>query len=121
MKHENVIIILRKSPYGHLSQIEGSRLAVGMTFSDIAPKVILCDDAVLGATKEQDSEGIYISPFSKVFNILKKNQVPILLVKEHLKKRGFSELDLDESLSVKRISLTELSELISEADGVLTL
>jgi sulfur relay (sulfurtransferase) DsrF/TusC family protein len=106
-----IVIILRKPPHGSLYPAEGLRVAVAVSASET--KVVSIGDSVYAFLKEVD-----MTLYKHHLDFLKETEIPVLIDKDSLEKRGLAEGDLVAAVTVKEHS--EILDTIAEADATLT-
>ena len=117
-----ITIVLDRSPFGTVWNIEGLRIASGIASLDMDVKLLFIDDGVFNAIKNQKPEAIMRSPVTQLIQLVKmiSESAEVLVVRESLKERGLSEEDLDENYDPKIIPLEEVTQTISESFSTIT-
>ncbi|HHS94412.1 MAG TPA: sulfurtransferase complex subunit TusC [Rhodobacterales bacterium] len=123
----------RRAPYGTIYALESLEVVlIGAAFEqDVA--LAFVDDGVFQLTKGQNTDGIGVKNFSPTFRALGDYDVQKLYVeRESLEERGLSEDDLmeivyededddwEEKPAVRVISRAEMSDVMADADVVLS-
>ncbi|MCK4434351.1 DsrE family protein [Candidatus Bathyarchaeota archaeon] len=108
---KNIVVILRKPPHGSLYPAEGLRVAVAVSASETT--VVSIGDSVYAFLKETD-----MTLYKHHLGFLKETEIPVLIDKDSMEKRGLTEGDLVDAVTVKGHS--EILSTIAEADATLT-
>ncbi|RME18696.1 MAG: sulfurtransferase complex subunit TusC [Alphaproteobacteria bacterium] len=127
------LYVNRKAPYGTIYALESLEVVlIGAAFEqDVA--LAFLDDGVFQLTKGQNTEEIGMKNFSPTFRALGDYDVQKLYVeRESLEERGLSEDDLIEVVyededddwaekpAIRVISRAEMSDVMAEADVILS-
>jgi len=108
---KKIVVILRKPPHGSLYPAEGLRVAVAVSASET--KVVSIGDSVYAFLKETD-----MTLYKHHLDFLKETEIPVLVDKDSLEKRGLTEGDLVDAVTVEERN--EILSTIAEADATLT-
>jgi sulfur relay (sulfurtransferase) DsrF/TusC family protein len=112
----SICVFVRKAPYGTEDAFAGLKLGLATIANGMETKVILVDDGVYNAVKNQNSEEIGMPLISDAINDLISLDVKIYCVENHLIERGIQKDDLMEELIF--IDENEISKLSLECDAV---
>jgi sulfur relay (sulfurtransferase) DsrF/TusC family protein len=107
---------VRKAPYGTEDAFAGLKLGLSTIANGMETKVILIDDGVYNAVKNQSSEKIGMPLIIDAINDLTSLDVSIYCVEDHLKERDIQKEDLLEELIF--IDEKEISQLSLSCDAV---
>jgi tRNA 2-thiouridine synthesizing protein C len=115
---ESVLVLLRTSPYGNVSNGEGFRICIGLAACDIAVEAVLMDDGVYAALKGQKPNKIGMSSLERAYGGIKENfNVPLFVHQESMERRKISAGEL---IAAQEITTAEIRGKIAEAKAVLT-
>lgn len=127
------LYVNRRAPYGTIYALESLEVVlIGAAFEqDVA--LAFVDDGVFQLTKGQNTDGIGVKNFSPTFRALGDYDVQKLYVeRESLEERGLSEDDLmkivyededddwEEKPAIRVISRAEMTDVMADADVVLS-
>lgn len=123
----------RKAPYGTIYALESLEVVLIAAAFDQDISLVFADDGVFQLTKNQDTDGIGMKNFSKIYSALGDYDIKKIYVeKESLEERGLSTADLQElkyededddwaeKESLFVVGREELANIISEQDIVLS-
>jgi len=108
---KKIVVILRKPPHGSLYPAEGLRVAVAVSASET--KVVSIGDSVYAFLKEVD-----MTLYKHHLDFLRETEIPVLIDKDSLEKRGLTKKELVDAVTVKERN--EILSTIAEADATLT-
>ena len=108
---KKIVIILRKPPHGSLFPAEGLRVAVAVSASDT--KVVSIEDSVYAFLREAD-----MTLYKHHLDFLRETEVPVIVDKHSLERRGLTEEDLVDAVTLKEHS--KVLNIMAEADATLT-
>jgi sulfur relay protein TusC/DsrF len=112
----SMCVFVRKAPYGTEDAFAGLKLGLATIANGMDTKVILLDDGVYNAVKNQSSEKIGMPLIIDAINDLISLDVKIYCVENHLEERGIQKDDLVKELVF--IDVNEISQLCLEADAI---
>jgi sulfur relay (sulfurtransferase) DsrF/TusC family protein len=118
---KSLLVITHTGPHGTMDGFEQLRMAkLFKRAGECAVNVVLVDDGVYYALKNQNSEDLGIPPYEVVLmHVAQMMKIqPIYIVKESLQERGLNESSLDESLGYKLIGFSEMEGLLQEASVI---
>ncbi len=127
------LYVNRKAPYGTIYALESLEVVlIGAAFDQDVSLAFL-DDGVFQLVKSQDTKDIGVKNFSPTFRALGDYEVTKLFVeKESLDERGLTADDLQEIMwedededyaekpSIRIISRTEMADVMSDQDVILS-
>jgi len=93
-------IVLRKPPHGSMYPAEGLRLGVACYRLD--PTVIAIDDGVFTYLKDTDK-----TVYQKHIDFLIECEIPLLVDKASLEKRGLSKSDLIDGVEITETNIIQ--------------
>ena len=96
---------------------EGFRIATAMIAMDILPQLLFIDDGVHCLLKNQRPEAARSNSYERLKALA--DLVGLYAVTDSIARRNLKIIDLDESLSVKLLSMDEATILIMENDAVM--
>ncbi|UCE38546.1 MAG: DsrE family protein [Thermoplasmata archaeon] len=108
--------MVRKAPYGTEDAFAGLKLGLATIANGMETKIILTEDGVYNAMKNQNPEKIGMPLIVDAVNDLISLDVKIYCVEDHLKERGIKKEDLLEELVF--IGEKEISDLSLGCDVV---
>lgn len=108
---KSIVVILRKAPHGSLYPAEGLRVAVAVSASETT--VVSIEDSVYAFLKDSD-----MTLYKHHLDFLKEAEIPVLVDKDSLEKRGLTGDYLLDAAMAKEHS--EILDAIAEADVTLT-
>ncbi len=112
----SICVLIRKAPYGTEDAFAGFKLGLATIANGMETKVILMDDGVLAALKDQNPEKIGMPSILDAIEDLISLDVNITCVEEHLKARDVQKEELIGD--IKFIREEEISDLILGCDAV---
>lgn len=123
----------RKSPYGTIYALESLEVVLITAAFDQDVSLTFTDDGVYQLMKDQNTDGIGMKNFSSTYAALGDYEVKkIYIDQESLDERGLSVSDLQELVwedededyaeksSINLVSRSELSEIMSQQDIVMS-
>ena len=108
---KNIVIILKRPPHGSLFPAEGLRVAVAVSASEA--KVVCIEDGVYAFLKDTD-----MTLYKHHLEFMTGCEIPVLIDKNSLDKRGLTKSDLIEGVTVTEH--TQIIEELASADATLT-
>ena len=112
----SVCVLVRKAPYGTEDAFAGLKLGLATIANGLNTNVILIEDGVYNAVRNQSSEQIGMPLIIDAINDLISLDVKIYCVENHLEERGIKKDDLLKELVF--IDENEISLLCLEADAI---
>ncbi|MFD0981119.1 MULTISPECIES: sulfurtransferase complex subunit TusC [Roseobacteraceae] len=127
------LYVNRKAPYGTIYALESLEVVlIGAAFEQDVSLAFL-DDGVFQLTRDQNTDEIGVKNFSPTFRALGDYEVTKLFVeKESLEERGLEPSDLQEIMyededddweekpSIQIVSRSEMADIMSDQDVVLS-
>ncbi len=113
---KKVVILSTKPPYGSSVNAEAFRAALGLAFSETDVDLVLIEDGVYGAIKDQSPETIQMKPISEVYKNIADYKINLFLDRDSIQER---KLKSEELIEATLISNEELRAKIKEADVIL--
>ena len=113
---DNLLVILRKPPYGSVNAAEAIRHAGGASGFDYKATLYLIDGGVYAAKKKQDTGDSGFTGLGESLELL-SDEMSIYACKESLKECGLGEDDLIEGIKVDEGNA--LSQAIKEAQSIM--
>ncbi len=118
---KSLLVITRTGPHGTMDGFEQLRMAkLFKRAGECTVNVVLVDDGVYYALKNQNSEDLNIPPYKAVLKHvtdMMKIQ-PVYIIKESLEERGLTEDALDKSVGYQLIAFTDIETLLRKASVV---
>uniref|UniRef100_A0A7C4U844 Uncharacterized protein n=1 Tax=candidate division WOR-3 bacterium TaxID=2052148 RepID=A0A7C4U844_UNCW3 len=114
---KKVVILSIHPPYGTAINAEAFRASLGLAFSDISVHLVLCQDGVFAALKNQDPRFIQMKSMEEVYKNISSMGINLYIDRRSMEERNIRE---DEIVNGKIIDEDELKKLIDSADTVLT-
>ncbi len=114
---KKVVILSIHPPYGTAINAEAFRAGLGLAFSEISVHLVLCQDGVFAALKNQDPKSIQMKSMEEVYKNISSMGINLYIDRKSMEERNIKE---DEIVSAKIIDEEELKNLINSADTVLT-
>lgn len=106
---ESVCVLIRKAPYGAENAFAGLRLALATAANGIETKVVLMEEGVLNAQKNQDPSVIGMPSILDAMDDLLSLDVTIYCVEDHLDDHGVGKEFLrEEMLYIPESGLSDL-------------
>jgi len=112
-----ILIVIRSAPYGSLMAAEGFRIATAMIAMDILPQLLFIDNGVYCLLKIQRPEAAGPNSHERLKTLA--DLVGLYAVTDSMARRNLKIIDLDESSSVKFLSIDEATKMIMENDAVM--
>lgn len=112
-----ITIIINKAPYGTTTVGEGLRAAIALAGMDILTKVVLTDDAVYAALKQQNADTIKATPLHGALKNAKEFGARTYVHLQSVEERGISR---DELMDIETVDTAGLAKMIEEADATIT-
>ncbi|MFX1320469.1 MAG: DsrE family protein [Promethearchaeota archaeon] len=115
---KSIVIICEDSPIGKNSVIESIRMATGiLAVGDIEKsKVILMGDAIYFLNRNLNPEVLNIDSYADIMRLIDFSDIEIYVLDEALKVAGMVHSDLIQYDNLKIVNVSEISNLIMEAD-----
>jgi tRNA 2-thiouridine synthesizing protein C len=119
---KSFIIVLDRSPFGTVWNIEGLRLASALASLDMEVHLLFVNDGVYNTIKNQKPEIIMRSPVTQLINLIKmlSDTAEVLIVRESLQERGLTIEDIYEGFEPKFITMKSVADHISNAYTAIT-
>jgi sulfur relay (sulfurtransferase) DsrF/TusC family protein len=114
-----ILLVIKSPPYGSGRAAEGFRMATAMIAMDVLPQVLFVDDGVYCLLKSQKPEASGFVSFTERLKTL-ADLVGLNALSDSLFQRKLKSNDLEENFNVKTLSITEVAELISQNEAVIT-
>lgn len=111
----SICVLIRKSPYGTEDAFAGLRLGLATIANGMETRIILMEDGVLCAKKDQKPQKIHMPSMIETLNDLFSLEVKIYCVEDHLSEREIKKEDLIEELNF--IPKKEISDIILSCDA----
>ena len=114
-----ILLMIKSPPYGTGKAAEGFRMTTAMIAMDVLPQILFVDDGVYCLLRRQKPEA---SGFASLMERLKTlaDLVGLNALSDSLFQRKLKPNDLEENFNVKTLSITEVAELISQNEAVIT-
>ena len=115
---ESVVVITDQSPVGKNSAAEAIRIGSGFVALGeyIRCQVVFTGDAVYLLNKNAKPNAVGMDPMDEVIEMADLSDLELYVMESALREAGMTEEDLIEYESLKIINLTELTDLIEQAD-----
>jgi sulfur relay (sulfurtransferase) DsrF/TusC family protein len=115
---KSVVIITDNSPIGKNSPFESIRLGAGFMGlgEDVNCKIVFQRDAVLSLRKNLDPTKLGMDSFVEHLEMAELSDLELFVVEDYLKIHGITADDLVEYEFLKVIPLSEVTELMLQAD-----
>jgi sulfur relay (sulfurtransferase) DsrF/TusC family protein len=115
---KSVVIITDNSPIGKNSPFESIRLGAGFMGlgEDVNCKIVFQRDAVLSLRKNLDPTKLGMDSFAEHLEMAELSDLELFVVEDYLKIHGITADDLVEYEFLKVIPLSEVTELMLQAD-----
>ena len=114
-----IVLVVKSSPYGSGRAAEAFRMATAMIAMDVLPQILFVDDGVYCLLKSQKPEDAGFASFMERLKTL-ADLVGLNALLDSLFQRKLKPNDLEENFNVKTLSITEVAELISQNEAVIT-
>jgi sulfur relay (sulfurtransferase) DsrF/TusC family protein len=113
------LLVIKSPPYGSGRAAEGFRMATAIIAMDVLPQILFVEDGVYCLLKNQKPEASGFASFMERLKTL-ADLVGLNALSDSLFQRKLKLNDLDENFNVKTLSITEVAELISQNEAVIT-
>ncbi len=113
---DNLLVILRKPPYGTVDAAEAIRHAGAASGFDYKPTLYLVDDGVFSAKKDQDAGDTGFTSISESFELL-SDEMEIFACQHSLEAVGLKEDDLIEDVKIDTGNV--LKEALKNAQSIM--
>jgi sulfur relay (sulfurtransferase) DsrF/TusC family protein len=113
------LLVIKSPPYGNGRAAEGFRMATAMIAMDVLPQILFVDDGVYCLLKNQKPEASEFVSFMERLKTL-ADLVGLNALSDSLFQRKLRLNDLEENFNAKTLSITEVAELISQNEAVIT-
>lgn len=117
MEAKKVMILIRSAPYGMATAGEGFRALIGLVSMGIQTHVVLADDGVMVALKNQSPEVLDMNNLVDLYAQLPGLGAKLYLYHPSLADHGISP---DDCIEAEVLGDEKLRELISVVDHVIT-
>ena len=114
----STLVLITKPPYGLEEAFAGLRLALAFAVNGMKTTIVMMEDGVYNAVKDQKAEAIEMPSNIDATKDLFEFEVNVFAVKEDLASRGIPENRVFEGVNV--ISGSELKKLATEHDVITT-
>lgn len=114
---KTILILIRCAPYGTASAGEGFRAVIALAGMGIRTRVVLADDGVMVARKNQQPGALGMHKLEDVYSQLADFKAKLYLHQPSLEERGISP---DDCIQADVLDDDKLGELLSRADHVLS-
>ena len=114
-----ILLVIKSSPYGSGRATEGFRMATAIIAMDVLPQILFVDDGVYCLLKSQKPEASGLASFAERLKTL-ADLVGLNALSDSLFQRKLKPNDLEENFNMKTLSTTEVAELISQNEAVIT-
>jgi len=112
-----ITIIINKAPYGTTTLGEGLRAAIALAGMDIRTKIILTDDAVYAALRQQDPSAIKAAPLHEALANAKEFGAETYVHIESMEQRG---IGIEEIVDIQSVDTAGLARMVEQAEATLT-
>jgi tRNA 2-thiouridine synthesizing protein C len=113
------MFVNRKAPYGTIHALESLEVVLIAATFDQDCSLVFLDDGVFELVKGQNTKAIGMKNFSPTYRALESYDIEKLYVeRDSMDSRGLSPDDL--LVPVQMLSSTELAELMSQQDVILS-
>jgi tRNA 2-thiouridine synthesizing protein D len=113
----DVVIILRKPPYGDINAAEALRHVMGGIDAELDISLILVDGGVLVAKKGQDQSGSGFTNLEKTLQVCINMETKFYADKLSIKERHLELTDIVEG--VKIVNSSEIAEIVTTAENTI--
>lgn len=114
---KKIVILSIHPPYGTAINAEAFRASLGLAFSEISVHLVLCQDGVFSALKNQNPSFIQMKSMEEVYKNIASMGINLYIDKKSMEERNIND---DEIVNAIIVDEEELKKLIDSADAVLT-
>jgi tRNA 2-thiouridine synthesizing protein C len=115
---KKLLVIVKTAPYGSTHLGEGLRAAIALAGMDIETTILLTQDAVFAAVKEQIPDIIGMASLAEGLKNAKNFGARILLHSESLQERGLTVEEL--GFNIETVTTEKIPDLIHDAAATVT-